>query len=146
MPTYDRYDNQSWYSKSALKCGWQDSDKNILVSPGRGRNGKFLVLSNVCGVQLRFAAVRSLNYCSSGTGGGSTYASTCIPNKAFKARSLNTGMNNNQQQNSKENKQFILTLRNKRSEDCPSLYTALYRCHEVDVTWMNLMREGDCVC
>lgn len=36
---------------------------------------------------FQFAAARFLNYCPSGTDGGSTYASACVPNKAFKAKS-----------------------------------------------------------
>lgn len=56
--------------------------------------------------EIGFAAICSMNYCPSGTGGGSTYASTCIPNKAFKAKNqtkqlLNTARRNNLNNNKK---------------------------------------------
>lgn len=48
-----------------------------------GSNFSSWVLTNVC---FSLLAICSLIYSPSGTGGGSTYASTCIPNKAFEAK------------------------------------------------------------
>lgn len=93
-----------------------------------------------CRSECQFAAVCHLIYRPSGTGGGSNYASTCTLNKAFKAKDLNTGMRNNQQQTRIQVKYINHPFWHWQTKKG----LMIVHCHIAGVYWMNLMKKGDC--